>query len=148
MKRKNILFIIVFFFVLLLDQVSKYIIRLNLSVRESIPVIEGIFSITYLRNTGVSFGLFKGFNALFIFITVIVLCFFVYVYLKKKKYPLQFALIFAGIIGNLIDRIFFGSVIDFFNFHIWPVFNIADSAVFIGVLWLIIILIKKNEDLF
>lgn len=142
------MFIVVFFFVLLLDQVTKYFIRINLSVRESITIINNIFSITYLRNTGVSFGLFKGFNALFIFITVIVLGFFVYVYLKKKKHPLQFALIFAGIIGNLIDRIFFGSVIDFFNFHIWPVFNIADSSTFIGVLWLIIILIKNNEDLF
>ena len=127
MKKKTKL-LVIFFFVLLLDQFTKYIIRTNLMVRESIPIIDKIFSITYLRNTGVSFGLFKGFNILFIFITLIVLGFFVYVYLKKRKYPVQFALIFAGIIGNLIDRIFFGSVIDFFNFHIWPVFNIADSA--------------------
>ena len=81
-------------------------------------------------------------------IFLLVFGFFVYVYMKKKKYPVQFALIFSGIIGNLIDRIFFGSVIDFFNFHIWPVFNIADSSTFIGVIWLIILLVKNNDDLF
>ncbi len=146
MKQTKLL--IIFFFVLFLDQFTKYIIRANLLVKESIPVIKGIFSITYLRNTGVSFSLFKGFNLLFIFISVIIFGFFVFIYLKKRKYPVQFALIFAGIIGNLIDRILFGSVTDFFNFHVWPVFNIADSSVFIGVLWLIIILIRNNEDLF
>jgi len=146
MKQTKLL--IIFFFVLFLDQFTKYIIRANLLVKESIPVIKGIFSITYLRNTGVSFSLFKGFNLLFIFISVIIFGFFVFIYLKKRKYPVQFALIFAGIIGNLIDRILFGSVTDFFNFHVWPVFNIADSSIFIGVLWLIIILIRNNEDLF
>ena len=146
MKQTKLL--IIFFFVLFLDQFTKYIIRANLLVKESIPVIKGIFSITYLRNTGVSFSLFKGFNLLFIFISVIIFGFFVFIYLKKRKYSVQFALIFAGIIGNLIDRILFGSVTDFFNFHVWPVFNIADSSVFIGVLWLIIILIRNNEDLF
>lgn len=148
MKRKNILLTVIFFFVLFLDQLSKYLIRSNFTVRDSINIIGNLFSITYVRNTGVSFGLFKGFNELFILVSVVVFGFFIYIYLKKKKYPVQFALIFAGIIGNLIDRIFFGSVTDFLNFHIWPVFNIADSSVFIGVTWLIIILIKKNEDLF
>ena len=152
MKRKNKSankkLTLVFFFVLILDQLSKYYIRSNFNVRDSINIIDKIFSITYVRNTGVSFGMFKGFNELFVIVSVIIFGFFMYIYLKKKKYPIQFALIFAGIIGNLIDRIYFGSVIDFFNFHLWPVFNIADSSISIGILWLIIILIKNKEDLF
>ena len=104
MKKKTKL-LVIFFFVLLLDQFTKYIIRTNLMVRESIPIIDKIFSITYLRNTGVSFGLFKGFNILFIFITLIVLGFFVYVYLKKRKYPVQFALIFAGIMSQIMEPV-------------------------------------------
>jgi signal peptidase II len=117
-----------------------------LNYGQSLNII-GFFSFTYLKNTGVSFGLFKGSNFLFAIIAFLALVFFIYVYLKKKKYFLQLSLITAGISGNLIDRIFLGHVVDFIDFHYWPVFNVADSAISIGMIWLLVLLIKNKEDL-
>jgi signal peptidase II len=84
----------------------------------------------------------------FAILAVVVLGLFLYEFKKKKKYPVQFALICAGIIGNLTDRIFHGHVIDFIDFNFWPVFNVSDAAISIGMAWLIFILIKTGEDIF
>ena len=109
--------------------------------------IDGLSNLTYVGNTGVSFGLFKGVNWLFLIISFLALVFFMSLYSKNKKYRLQLSIICAGIIGNLIDRIFIGYVVDFLDFRIWPIFNVADSATFIGTIWLVILLIKNKEDL-
>ena len=138
MKIKHFLF---FLCIIIVDQITKYLIRTNIILYGSKIILKNILSFTFLKNTGVSFGLFKGYNWLFLFILIVAFGYFVYLYFKEKK--IQYSIICAGIIGNLIDRIFLGYVVDFINFHFWPVFNIADSAIFIGIFWLIIEEIKK-----
>jgi signal peptidase II len=119
----------------------------NFILGSSKKIIRNIFSLTYVKNTGVSFGLFKGFNWFFIITSIVALIFFIYIYLKKHKYPIQIAMIAAGITGNLIDRLFLGSVVDFLDFKIWPIFNIADSAISIGIIGLIIAVMRSGKDL-
>jgi len=84
-------------------------------------------------NTGVAFGLFQGYNWIFIIVSIIALIICVFNY---KKHKLEFSFLIGGILGNLIDRIFFGFVRDFIDLRIWPVFNIADSFIVIGALLL------------
>lgn len=146
--RKHFLFLTIFLSIIILDQLTKFFIKSFFIVGSSKVIIKNIFSLTYTTNTGISFGLFKGFNEIFIIISVIVLIFFGYIYYKNKRYPIQIAFICAGIVGNLIDRIILGHVIDFLDFWIWPVFNLADSSISIGIVWLIIMLLKNKEDLF
>ena len=148
------LFIITAFVVLLLDQITKQTIKILLEPNESISVIKGIFEITYVGNKGAAFGILPGYQKLFISVsTVVVLMIFILFLFKQfddKISNIAFGLIMGGSIGNMIDRIISGSVIDFFDFKIWPVFNIADSAVFIGmffIIWKYIILERGgNKD--
>jgi signal peptidase II len=126
--------------VVLLDRLTKSFFSHLLSYGESIPVIDNIFHFTLVHNTGIAFGLFKDQGAVFIVVPVIaiILLFFnIYYYRKNDEvlshtYILSFALILGGAIGNLIDRVSFGYVIDFLDFRIWPIFNVADSAITVG----------------
>jgi len=143
-NSKRLLIIGIALFVL--DQLSKYIVRIKMQPSQSVPIINGIFHITFVQNTGALFGMFKGFNFVFIWLTIIALGF---IMLYWDKFPKKFVvrlflvLIVVGLIGNLIDRIFFGYVIDFLDFRIWPVFNLADSLVSAGVVGLIFSYVKK-----
>jgi signal peptidase II len=130
---KVIVFIVL---LVILDQVTKYLIRNNFDVNESVPIISNIIHITYVQNTGVSFGMLKGFNQYFIWISLIVLGIILYNYDAMPHVVL--VLILTGIIGNAIDRIALGYVVDFIDFRIWPIFNVADSCISLGVLSFII----------
>ena len=147
MNKKNIVVFSTALFVVFLDQFTKFLIKQNFQLNHSIPIIKNIFHLTYVTNTGSAFGLFKNLNVFFVFFSIIVIIVIFY-YLKRvieNEKVLQFAvgLLLGGTIGNLIDRIAYGHVIDFIDFRIWPVFNIADSAVTISVILLIILLWKK-----
>lgn len=147
MNRKNILIFSAALFVFILDQLTKSLIRQNIQLNQSIPIIKNALHLTYITNTGSAFGLFKGLNLFFILFSIIVIIAIFY-YLRKivkNKKLLQFAvgLLLGGTIGNLIDRIVYGAVTDFIDFRIWPVFNAADSAVTISAILLIILLWKK-----
>lgn len=145
MKNSNKL-LIVGFVLFVLDQLSKYIIRTTMQPSQSIPIINNIFHITFVQNTGALFGMLKGFGFAFIWLTIIALGFILFYWDKfPKKILVKLFLVFivVGLIGNLIDRIFFGYVIDFFDFRIWPVFNLADSLVSAGVAGLIVSYVKK-----
>ncbi len=133
--------------IVLLDQLSKHYILQFFPIGSSFNVIKNFFYITHATNTGVSFGMFKGFNMLFVVVSVLALLFFIRLFNNNKKYWLQITLICAGIIGNLIDRLTLGYVVDFIDFKFFPIFNLADSAISIGVIWLIIITMKNSEDL-
>jgi len=126
--------------VLALDRITKIIALGLLSPGDSISVIPGIFHITLVLNNGTAFGLFKGMNAFFILVSVTVIaCIILYVWKNRPLgfvWSLIFGLILGGASGNLFDRIKFGRVIDFFDFRIWPVFNIADSCITIGMILL------------
>jgi|ETNmetMinimDraft_2_1059921.scaffolds.fasta_scaffold33756_3 signal peptidase II len=131
--------------IVLLDQLSKYLVRVY--INNPVTVIKDILDIIYTSNTGAGFSILQGNNITLIIITLIILGGFLYYYRRfpeDKKVTIPVGLILGGAIGNLIDRIFFGHVIDFIDFKIWPVFNIADSAITVGAFILIVYIIRKK----
>jgi signal peptidase II len=141
--------------ILIIDQLSKLFILKNFHPGQSIPVIKGVFHISFVYNRGVAFGIFsKASNSTFIWISCVAIVFIIcilifYQQLFRKNRPMlvSFSLILSGAIGNLIDRIRLGFVVDFLDLRIWPVFNIADIAITSGtVLLLLQILQRKSRD--
>jgi len=128
--------------VCLLDRITKLVFSDLLAYGESLPIIQNVFYVTMVHNTGIAFGFFKDQGAIFIIIPIVaifLLIFNIYYYRQNEKalnrvYIVGFSLILGGAIGNLIDRMVYGYVIDFIDFRVWPVFNIADSAITIGAI--------------
>ncbi|HLC50359.1 MAG TPA: signal peptidase II [Candidatus Nanoarchaeia archaeon] len=147
MNKKNIFVFSAAVIIAVLDQLTKYIIRKNFDINESLPVIKNIFHISYVTNTGTAFSLFQGVNFVFVIISFAVIFGILYSLkkIKENEKPMQFAvgLLLGGAAGNLIDRLLFGHVTDFLDFRIWPVFNVADSAISVSVVLLVILLWKK-----
>ncbi|MDD2688694.1 MAG: signal peptidase II [Candidatus Omnitrophica bacterium] len=125
--------------ILSLDQLVKFIVTKNLAFNSSLPVIKGIFHLTLVHNSGAAFGILKNQLALFIFTSIFAVI-LIYLNLKNNKHKkyiaVSMSLILAGALGNLCDRLFFGYVIDYLDFRIWPVFNIADTSITIGAILL------------
>jgi signal peptidase II len=123
--------------VLLLDRITKYLVLLYMTTGQSIPVIEDIFHLTFVKNPGAAFGLFAYRTMFFILVAIVVAAVIIYFHLtlppEKKLFRIGLGLQLGGALGNLIDRIQSGYVIDFFDFRVWPVFNIADMAILAGV---------------
>ena len=152
------MYFIIIALVVAIDQLTKYLIRSNMDLNHTIPIIDGIFHLSYIHNFGAAFSLFEGktyFLAAMQFIVIVIAL--VYLMKKQKKEHwcllLSISLIAAGGIGNLIDRIVNGYVVDFFDFRIWPVFNVADISVCTGCGLLILYMFfleskreKKNHD--
>ena len=136
--------------VILIDQISKIIVQNHFSLGESIPVIPNIFHLTYVQNVGAAFGILKYQRNFFIFITMaIIIGILIFTLIRSKLHPIvlySFAFIIGGAIGNLLDRIRFGYVIDFFDFRIWPVFNIADISIVAGTALLAYYLIFLDKE--
>ena len=133
--------------VIVIDQLAKLAIRQSLALNESKVLIPEFLSLTYSTNTGAIFGMLRGMNTLLILVglfIVIWLIYYVYAETKSENTSYFFALIIGGAISNLIDRIVYGSVIDFINFYFWPTFNIADSAITVGVIAIVIYYMKKS----
>ncbi len=143
-------FYFIVFSVLILDQVSKIFVVSRMEMFESIPVINNIFHITLLPNYGAAFGILPHQRGFFIgatLLVIVVIIFYIRQVPPQYKYlRLGLALQLGGAIGNLVDRIRLGYVIDFFDFRIWPVFNIADMAIVIGVCLLAIDLLKMTTE--
>lgn len=145
LKINYMINIVVFLLILISDQLSKHLLLNNFSFGESIPVIKNIFHITVVFNPGIAFGLFKSYTVVFSVLSsvvIILISFNIIKQIKQKQIDKveNFALylILAGAIGNLIDRLRFGFVVDFLDFRVWPVFNIADSAITIGLILILI----------
>ena len=147
-KRAGLLALIVST-VLILDQLTKWQVTRTLRLHESISIISDLFSITYIRNSGAAFGILagshSGFRLVFFGITTAValaLLGTIYVRLSPADWlgQVSVAAIFGGAVGNLIDRVRFGEVIDFLDFSLlgyhWPAFNVADAAITVGVCFL------------
>ena len=130
-------FLIVALLVIIFDQLTKYYVVSNFYLGESVPVIENIFHWTYILNPGAAFGMFEGSRWFFVVIAIGVLVGIWYMKdeINEGGWMMQYgaALFGGGAIGNLIDRARSGFVIDFFDFRIWPVFNVADIAICVGV---------------
>ncbi|HEU5140439.1 MAG TPA: signal peptidase II [Bacillales bacterium] len=130
--------------IIILDQLTKWLVVTQMSLRGNIPLWEGVVSITSHRNRGAAFGILQGQMWLFYVITVVVVIGVVF-YLQRHglKQPLlgvALGLVLGGAIGNFIDRVFRGEVVDFIYFRIidFPIFNVADSALTIGVILIFI----------
>ena len=160
MKSKILKLISVSAPVIILDQLTKYLVSTIVQVCQSHTVIPGIFDITHIYNPGGAFGFLADNGVLvqkifFIFFSIIAAAFLLYFYFnsenrKEKVLSVGFALIFGGAVGNIIDRIRYGKVLDFLDVYIgnyhWPVFNIADSAISIGMaIFIYSLIFKKNE---
>lgn len=139
-------------FTIVLDQLTKYIVVERMFEGESIPIIENIFHLTYILNPGAAFGMMPHNRMFFILMAVLVLTGIWYLRKDIMESPLFVrlgtALFAGGAIGNLIDRSRQGLVIDFFDFRIWPIFNVADIAICVGVgliIWSLLLTEIKTE---
>jgi len=145
--------------VVLLDQISKYVVLKNLRLHESVPVVAGFFNLVHIRNRGMAFGLMNrpDFNFGFYFLVIatlgaIILLLFWFFKLRRdgNRITLGLSLILGGALGNLIDRLRFREVIDFLDFYLgtyhWPAFNIADSAITVGTFLVVISLFFQRSS--
>lgn len=125
---------------LALDQFTKWLVVTSLALGESIyplPALSRLFSLTYVTNTGAAFGLLKEAGVVFVFVAIVVITIIV-LYMRRVPADQQLVRVALGLqlggaLGNLIDRLRLGHVVDFIDLKFWPVFNVADSAIVIGV---------------
>ncbi len=141
LQQRKILWLVAVI-VLALDQWSKYFMRSHPA-----PVDLGIITLQLLQNTGTLWGSFKGYNIVFLIISLVVLAGLIILaghFVTNKASAVAVGFIVGGAMGNIIDRIAFGHVIDFIDVHFWPVFNVADSAITIGVIFLALHILLKD----
>jgi signal peptidase II len=130
--------------ILLLDQVSKAVVRAQMTLQETIPLIGELVRLRYVNNAGAAFGLFQGSRYLFIGISILAVVVVLYLVLTGRYTfrgsRVAFGLILGGALGNLVDRLWLTEVVDFIDIgigvHRWPTFNVADIGVTLGVLYL------------
>jgi signal peptidase II len=142
----------------LLDQLTKAYVILSISPEEPRKIIPGFFDLVHITNTGAAFGSFRGNNTFFIGLSIVALLFVVILLVRRHRSPdpwrdFSLALLLAGVLGNLTDRLLYGHVIDFllFDLHIpyahpWPAFNVADSCICIAVIFFVIHSFWQNKE--
>ena len=131
---------IILFGLIVIDQALKLWVESARNIADL-----GIVAFHYVSNTGASFGMLQGNNVLLAWISVVILGLIMVNADKiKKDQVFPFILIVSGLLGNLIDRVFRGHVIDFIDFKFWPVFNLADSLIVVGVVWLIVVILRED----
>lgn len=126
----------------IVDYVTKYFIQQHFVPGESLPIIPNIFHITYILNYGAAFGILRD-QRIFFLTVVVILIVALWVFRKQIKNggmlpQLGASLLVSGALGNALDRLVRGAVVDFFDFRIWPIFNVADIGICIGVVLLAI----------
>jgi len=137
---------------LLIDVFIKILIKENLIINQSIKIINNFFYLTYVKNTGAAWSILKGKQTFLIIFSLMVIIFLINYLIKKKNYSkletIGYSLLLAGAIGNLLDRIIYGYVIDYLNFYIFnynfPIFNIADTCIVIGIMLLFLDIRKED----
>ena len=150
MKDKYAKLLIIIFLILWLDQFSKLLITKTLYLGENLSIIKNFLNITFYANTGAAFGIFSK-SRIFLITTSLILLIYLIFELKKninkKLMPIFLTFIISGLLGNLIDRIFRGYIIDFISMKIFnPVFNISDTFITIGCISIIIIMLKEEVN--
>ncbi|MBE9503646.1 MAG: signal peptidase II [Proteobacteria bacterium] len=159
LNRKYKLLLIITSLIVISDQVAKIFVDRTMHLYQSIEVLENFFHITYIRNKGAAFGMLSGADSSLrvpFFLVMSTLAIGVIVYIihkdegKRDLFPITMALILGGAIGNMIDRLRLGEVIDFLDVHWyqhhWPAFNIADSAITVGAGLLILYMFKERKS--
>ncbi|MBI2340634.1 MAG: signal peptidase II [Deltaproteobacteria bacterium] len=168
MRRRLTIIAVISPLIFALDQFTKELIVRNIPLGGKVTIWPNLFDLVYFQNRGAAFGILSGwdssFRDIFFYCISVLALFFLFYYLKKlppgdRVSPIPVALIFGGALGNVFDRIFRGSVVDFLSFHwnnkvidwrifglsvhfdlVWPAFNAADSAITVGVFWLLILM--------
>lgn len=150
--------ILIFSAILLLDQATKYLAQTRLASVTTQPVVPGVFHLTLVHNQGAAFGMLQG--GVFLFALVSVVCILAIIVMLKKPrllervlgipasttaVPWLLGMIMGGAVGNLMDRLRLGYVIDFLDLRVWPVFNIADTAITLGGACLFLILFQHDR---
>lgn len=140
---------VLFFGVVMIDQLTKALVMKSMVPGESIPLLQDIFHITYVLNPGAAFGILSN-QRMFLLITgaaLIVATAYFYPLLKRSSFCLRLGAtaILSGAVANLIDRVQTGYVVDFFDFRIWPVFNVADIAIVAGMGFMIYSIIFRLD---
>lgn len=157
-KKKSVLFAAAALLLLtILDQLTKQLAVRYLYQQNPVELIPGVFELKFLENRGAAFGILQNHQAFFVVITCIVLCALVYVYIRipsVRRYTLLhllLVLLMAGAVGNMLDRVRLGYVIDFFYFKLinFPIFNVADCYVVVSVILLAVLILfsYKEEEL-
>ena len=155
--KSRFFYIIIAGLVLFSDRISKFAISSKFDLGQPVPVIDGLFNITYVQNTGVAFGIFSSISSpvksvllsvFTAFAAIVVITYSVRSPVRNRLLQVALALILGGALGNLYDRLAYGYVVDFLEvywraYH-WPSFNVADSAISIGVLLLAIEIIRNE----
>lgn len=149
-RKEMIIYYLLALVILAVDQLTKWLVVRFMSVGQSIPIIDGLFYFTSHRNKGAAFGILQNQRIFFILVTAVVVAGVIY-YLwrvkgQKRLLSVALSLLLGGALGNFIDRLFRGEVVDFFDVKIplgtfyydFPIFNVADSALVIGVIILLI----------
>jgi len=151
--KKAVIGMILSVVLIVIDQMTKLMAIHGLMNQQPFVILDGILELHYLENRGAAFGILQGKKAFFIIFTILVLAFIAYIYLKRipdeKKFRLLDGiciLFFAGAVGNFIDRVFRNYVVDFFYFKLidFPIFNVADIAICVGVGFIIWNLIQTE----
>ena len=155
LKHKNG-YLLISFGIILLDQISKWLVKSNLALYQKIDIIPGFFQIRHINNRGAVWGLFSNIPHTIVpkiitAMSALALLFILYYFLKEDRSCrmelISFSLIMGGALGNIIDRLIQGFVVDFLEFyigkHYWPTFNVADSCISVGVVILVLALWRK-----
>jgi len=132
--------------IVFLDQSTKWLVREAFVLGQSVPVLDGFVHLTHHHNTGAAFGLFQNQTAWLAALSLVFIA-VTFVYISRRPtrpFFLPLHLILGGAISNAMDRLFLGYVVDFIDLRVWPIFNIADSAITIGVLWILISAFKRQ----
>ncbi len=134
-------------FIILFDQITKILIRTEIKEGTSVAIIPKMLYFTHATNTGASFSLLTSYSFLLTIIAILVII-GIFIFYRKipENYRAAAALILGGTAGNLIDRLQYGSVTDFINVRIWPIFNVADSAITLAAILLIVIVWKEEKE--
>lgn len=140
--------------IIILDQIIKFVVIQNMELYSSITIIKNFFNITYVQNIGAAFSILSG-NVVFLSLISLIVLVAIYIYLSKKKsfnkiQTIAYSMLIGGIVGNMIDRIFRGFVIDYLDFSIlkynFPVFNFADICIVVSAIILLIFSIKEGKS--
>ena len=135
---------------LVLDQASKYYVMNHFALGESIPVIQNVFHLTYIINRGAAFGMLTNQRSFFLAVAFVLIIVYGFYRKRVNNGPVSLrvgtALLIAGAIGNGIDRYVLHGVVDFFDFRIWPIFNIADIGICVGVVCVIYYLLTSEHE--
>ena len=137
--------------VLIVDRLTKWLVTASLVEGETVPVLPHFFHLTLVHNTGAAFGILRGATSLFIAVALVVIIGLALVLAtgsrtgRRGPPSAALGLLLGGATGNLMDRARLGYVIDFLDFRIWPVFNVGDSAITIGVGWLVLHLLVRRR---